>query len=171
LVSHGFDVLNPFSKHIGFLLSGKFFIMHSIWICHYAVTMILLLLKVTVKLFSFEWLYINYWKDSGLPYIWCDEFNEQIIFAYGWVEVLHNIIYLFFHNATIILLLLETYLEIIFLRVFFNKLPKEIDFPSLWCAEYDSKCIWAFGSVEVIYNDGICIFCSSAFMILLLLQS
>jgi len=52
--------------------------------------MILLLLKSYLEIIFFWVALYEILKESGLPYFWCDEFNERIILAFGWVEVLHN---------------------------------------------------------------------------------
>jgi len=69
-----------------------------------------------------------------------------------------------FHIATMILLLLWSYLDFYSLWVVSYKLLNKIDFPPFWHVESDSQCILAFGWVEVNYNGCIYIFCSIAIL-------
>jgi len=67
VASYGFDVLNPILKAFWLLVEWKFFIMHSICICHSVVTMILPLLESYLEIIFFWMALYKLVKESGLP--------------------------------------------------------------------------------------------------------
>jgi len=113
--------------------------------------MILLLLQSYLKIVFYNWIYMNSWKRVISHKV--DVLNPilKVILAFGWVEVLHNELYLYVYCAIMILLLIESNWELLLSMWMHMNFWKRMYFYKFWCTECNSWSILASGWVEVIY--------------------